>query len=70
MSFLGSSSEPIEQLPALLKMLDCDGQYTAAYITCNESLCLIPKKRRVLGRIDKGGHTLRRRMRQLRKCAV
>lgn len=44
MSFLGSSSEPIEQLPALLKLLDCDGQYTAAYITCNESLCLIPKK--------------------------
>lgn len=44
MSFLGSSSEPIEQLPALLKLLDCDSQYTAAYITCNESLCLIPKK--------------------------
>lgn len=44
MSFLGSSSEPIEQLPALLKMLDCNGQYTASYITCNESLCLIPKK--------------------------
>lgn len=44
MSFLGSSSEPIEQLPTLQKMLDCNGQYTASYITCNESLCLIPKK--------------------------
>ena len=44
MSFLGSSSEPIEQLPTLLKMLDCNAQYTASYITCNESLCLIPKK--------------------------
>ena len=51
-----AAASRIEQLPTLLKLLDCNGQYTASYITCNESLCLIPKKkRRVLDRIDKGG---------------